>query len=109
MDEPGPEQEQALTRIVTVFSVSAGMVGVCLTAISLIVAVQNLSRFETMCDALLVADTMIFIVAATVSFVALRVHQRRNWRRWRVVAELAMLTGLVVMGAVCALLAFVLV
>jgi hypothetical protein len=110
MDAPRrPDPEQALTRTVTVFSVSAGMVGVCLTAISLIVAVQNLSEFETFCDLLLVADALAFIVAATASFVALRFHGGPAGDRWLLVAEVAMLIGLVLMGAVCALLAFVLI
>ena len=90
-------------------SVSAGMVGVCLTAISLIVAVQNLSEFETFCDLLLVADALAFIVAATASFVALRFHGRPAGERWLLVAEVSMLIGLVLMGSVCALLAFVLI
>jgi hypothetical protein len=85
------------------------MVGVCLTAISLIVAVQNLSEFETVCDLLLVVDALTFIVAATASFVAMRFHGRPSGDRWLFLAELAMLVGLVMMGAVCALLAFVLI
>lgn len=103
------EREQSFARIITVFSVSAGMVGVCLTAISLIVAVQNLAKYETICDALLVVDALVFVVASTSSFVAMRVHHREAWRRWLLIAELAMLMGLVLMGLVCAFLAFVLV
>jgi hypothetical protein len=52
------------THLLTVLSVSAGMVGVCLTAIGLIGVMKSLSRVETIVDDLLAISAMLFMVTA---------------------------------------------
>src|SRR4029078_914333 len=70
-------------HLLTVFSVSAAMVGVCLTAIGLIKGVENLSKFTTHCDdVLLVSDAAFFLAAGMCSFRALRLRFRGRWRSY---------------------------
>jgi hypothetical protein len=93
-------------HLLTVFSVSAAMVGVCLTAIGLIKAVENLSDFTTRCDdILLVADAVIFLTAGMCSFRALRLRFTGRWRMYSRAADVAIVLGMTIVVAACAVLA----
>ena len=70
-------QEQSFARLLTIFSVSSGMVGVCITTIGLILVVEKLSTYRTLCDFLLVVDSILFLSAAIFSWVSMRLHFRR--------------------------------
>ena len=61
---------------VDVFSVSAAMVGVCLTVIQLIQ--MNARQKTTLADDILAVDAMFFLVACLLAFIALR--SRRHSR-----------------------------
>jgi hypothetical protein len=89
---------------ITVFTVSAGMVGVCLTTIGLIQVIKNLSRFTTVCDTLLVLDALLFLISAISSYFALRLHFRWKWKVFMRVAELAISIGMALMVLICAIL-----
>jgi len=92
-------------HLLTVFSVSAAMVGVCLTAIGLIKAIENLSDFTTRCDdILLVADAVIFLTAGMCSFRALRMRFHGRWRLFMRAADVAIVLGILIMVAACAVL-----
>ena len=92
-------------HLLTVFSVSAAMVGVCLTAIGLIKAIENLSDFTTRCDdILLVADAVIFLTAGMCSFRALRLRFHGRWRLYSRAADVAIVLGMTLMVAACAVL-----
>src|SRR5277367_6221094 len=88
MSESPSDAEHAFTHTLTVFSVSAGMIGVCLTAIGLVKIVSQAKRVETVCDDLIVIDAMLFGVAALLGFRGLRrfirqqsspSHQLMDW------------------------------
>jgi hypothetical protein len=97
-------QEQSFARMLTVFSVASGMVGVCITAISLILVVEKLSAYQTLCDTLLVLDSFFFLGAALFSFAAMRLHFRRPWRAFMVVADVLVILGMICMVVVCGFL-----
>ena len=104
-----PEQrEHAFWMQITMFSVSTALVGVCLTTISMIVVVENLSGYSTLCDALLAVDALLFLFAALCSFISFRLQFRWRWRAFLVAAEIALLCGLSFMVVVCAILAWTL-
>jgi hypothetical protein len=104
-----PEQrEHAFRMQITMFSASTALVGVCVTTISLIVAIKNLSDYSTLCDALLAVDSLLFLFAAFCSFISFRLQFRWRWRALLLVAEIALLCGLSFMVVVCALLAWAL-
>jgi hypothetical protein len=97
------------THQITVFSVSAGMVGVCLTAVGLIAVLQGLSRYKTVCDDLLVVDMMVFLLASAFSYVAFRLEFRRPWRLFHVASDVMVLAGMFLMVVAAALLVWALV
>src|SRR5262245_5072715 len=81
----------------TVFSVSAAMVGVCLTGIGLIQVVQKLLEHATLADELLAADGAVFLTAMFCSFVSMRLRFRGPWRAFALVADVAVLAGMALM------------
>jgi hypothetical protein len=68
MSELPKVNEHAFTHMLTVFSVSAGMVGVCLTAIGLVKIVSNAKGIETLFDDLIAIDSILFGIAALLGF-----------------------------------------
>ena len=79
MGESQSGAEHAFTHTLTVFSVSAGIFGVCLTAIGLVKVVSEAKGVNTICDDLMAIDAMIFGVAALLGFRGLQrfVHRQR--------------------------------
>lgn len=67
----GPDHERRLNHLGTVFSVSSGMVGVCLTGIGLVKVVNQSASLDTLCDELIVLDAVLFSLAALMSYRAL--------------------------------------
>ncbi|MFO0953043.1 MAG: hypothetical protein U0835_18200 [Isosphaeraceae bacterium] len=104
-DDRSDERELHFARLLTVFSVSSGMVGVCITAIGLILVVERLSTYKTLSDLLLVFDAMLFLGAALFSFIAMRLHHTGRGRRFILMADAAVLCGIVGMVIVCGILA----
>jgi hypothetical protein len=68
MREPPSDAEYSFNHALTVFSVSAGMIGVCLTAIGLVKIVTKANGFDTLCDDLIAIDAMVFGLAALLGF-----------------------------------------
>ncbi len=58
-----------------IFTVSAGIVGVCLTVIGLIRVVITLRKTDTVADNLLAIDAFLFLLACLSSYLALRHSQ----------------------------------
>ena len=81
---------------VHIFSVSAAMVGVCLTGISLIRVIVQGAMLKTIADDLLALDSVIFLVCCIVSYCALRSRQTRRVNLEHM-ADLLFLLGLVLM------------
>src|SRR5271156_6572674 len=68
MHQSPPNAEHAFNHALTVFSVSAGMIGVCLTAIGLVKIVTQARGVDTLCDDLIAIDAMVFGLAALLGF-----------------------------------------
>jgi len=64
-----------------IFTVSAAMVGVCLTVIGLIRVVITFGKVDTLADDLLAGDAFLFLVACLLSYYALwsRSISRMHW------------------------------
>jgi hypothetical protein len=84
-EESPEEQARAEERLhshrLTLFSVSSGMVGVCLTAVGLIGVLKSLRRTESIIDELLTFDALVFLTATALYFALLRRRRRVN-HRW---------------------------
>jgi hypothetical protein len=73
-------EERLQTHLLTLLSVSSGMVGVCLTAIGLVGIIKSLDRIELVVDDLLALSALLFLVASALSFVGMRTRLAHTWR-----------------------------
>lgn len=101
--------ERAFTHQRTLFATATTMVGVCLTAIGLILVVERLSRVRTISRLVLAVDSLLFLAAAMISFMVMRSHVRGEWSRLHRVADVIMMLGLIGTVVVCLTLVFTLV
>jgi hypothetical protein len=101
-DKPPLEEDISIH----ILSVSAAMVGVCLTVIGLIRIVITLGKFDTIADNLLAVTSLIFLVACFCSYWALRTRGARRMHRLERIADAAFLLGLLLMVIVCGIVTF---
>ncbi len=69
------QEEHISTHI---FSASAGMIGVCLTVISLINVSHAVNKINTLGDDLTAIDALIFILACCLSYMAMKTKDRKR-------------------------------
>jgi hypothetical protein len=100
-------EDRAYTHLLTVLSVSSGMVGVCLTAIGLIGIIKSLNKVEVLVDDLLAVSTLMFMFAAVLSFLGLRSGVVRRWRHFERTLDLIFCLGLVLVVVATVLLTWV--
>ena len=84
-----------------IFTVSAAMVGVCLTVIGLIRIVITLQRNDTLADDLLAADSLLFLISCILSYVALRTRKVRRMHKVERIADTVFLAAILLMAGVC--------
>ena len=89
-----------------IFTVSAAMVGVCLTVIGLIRVLIALREIETIADDLLAADAILFLVACLLSYWAMRTRSLRRMHRVERFADGIFLFAMILMTAICGLIAY---
>ena len=89
-----------------ILSVSAAMVGVCLTVIGLIRIVITLGTLDTIADNLLAVASLIFLVSCFCSYWALRTRGTRRMHTLERTADTLFLLGLSLMVIVCGVIAF---
>ncbi len=106
MSELPTDTEHAFTHTLTVFSVSSGMIGVCLTAIGLVKVVSQAKRVETLCDDLIVIDAMVFGLAALLGFQGVRRFIRRQAPPAHQVMDGVFFIGLALTIVICGVFAW---
>lgn len=89
-----------------IFSVSAGMVGVCLTVIGLIRVVITLGKADTLADNLLAGDALLFLAACFLSYGAMRTRRFSRMKFWERSADTAFILAMTLMAAVCGFITF---
>jgi len=102
-------EERLYTHLIAVLSVSSGMVGVCLTAIGLIGIMKRLNRVETLVDELLAIGAVLFMIAAILSFLAMRTRLGKTWRGCVRTLDLLFCLGLVLVVVATLLLTWMVV
>jgi UDP-N-acetylmuramyl pentapeptide phosphotransferase/UDP-N-acetylglucosamine-1-phosphate transferase len=85
----------------TLFSVSAGMVGVCLTGVGLIGVVKSIRQMETTVDELLTVSALIFLISTALYFVTLRREDQAKWTLIDHVADAIFFLALTLLLAAC--------
>ena len=104
MEEGGNLNENEIS--IHIFSVSAGLIGVCLTVIGIFRAVTELKQFSSIGDNILALDALIFLCSCVISYFALRTNNKTRKRRIERVADYFFLSGLLLMAFVCILIAY---
>ena len=106
----GPSQEQREHDLTMhVFSISAAMVGVCLTAIGILRLVAAQTKVQTLGDELLAVDAVIFVLCCFLSFWSFKTKQFRYRQRLRIVVDSLFIAALFLMVSVCAIIAYALI
>ena len=107
---PDPSSEQREHELTMhVFSVSAAMVGVCLTAIGILRLVAAQTKAQTVGDDLPARDAIVFVVCSALAFWSFKTSQEKTRRRLRWVVDTLFLVGLSTMAFVCTVIAYALV
>lgn len=89
-----------------IFTVSATLVGVCLTVIGVLRFVGRLQALSSIADNILSIDAAFFLAATIVSYVALRTADDERRRKIERVADGVFLFALLLMTAVACLIAY---
>lgn len=92
-----------------IFTVSAQLVGICLTVLGLFRAIIRLRNSGRCGDALLAVDAVTFLGACIFSYASLHSRTQPRRRTLERVADVCFIGALVLMTAVCALVAWELV
>jgi len=110
MTPPLPEDETASETAARelsghIFSVSAGLVGVCLTVIGLF-RLFAATRARSWADNLLAMDALAFLFSCLLAYLALRARAAARRRRLERLADSVFLLGLAVMVLIGGLVAY---
>ena len=100
------EEKIAQEMSAHIFMVSAGLVGVCLTVLSLFRVVFRISKAHEYADGFIAFDALGFLVACVAAYLSLRSRSPVNSKRFHVVADWAFLMSLTFMVVVGGLIAY---
>jgi len=89
-----------------IFSVSAGLVGVCLTVIGLFRLFRQPGEVQSVADNLVAINAMLFLFACLFAYLALRSDRERRWQRLERVADALFLLGIFGMVLISGLVAY---
>ena len=89
-----------------IFSVSAALVGVCLTVISLFSISDALKRIQNIGDELIAFDAILFLVTCVLSYMAIRTKARKRRLILEKTADGLFLTALLIIVFVAVLIAW---
>jgi hypothetical protein len=91
---------------VHIFTVSAAMVGVCLTVIGLLRVVVSIRKADTIADDLLAGDAVIFLTSCLLAYWALRTRSVGRMHRVERFADAIFILALLLMVGVCCFITF---
>ncbi|HEY9194181.1 MAG TPA: hypothetical protein VIO81_15030 [Methyloversatilis sp.] len=106
MNRPPSHEQREHDFTMHVFSISAGMVGVCLTAIGIVRLITSQTRIETMGDELLAADAVLFVLCCFLSFWSFKTTGPTLRRTLRLVIDGLFMLALSIMVLVCTVIAY---
>jgi hypothetical protein len=106
MAKPGSNLRLEEDISIHIFTVSAGMVGVCLTVIGLLRVVITLRKADTVADNLLALDAILYLIACLSAYWALRTRSRRRMYLVERFADAVFVVALVLMVVICIFVTF---
>ena len=101
MIDPEPRSHLEEDLCIHIFTVSAAMVGVCLTVIGLLRVVIAMRRKDTIADDLLAVDAVLFLTSCLLSYWAMRRRSVQRMTRVERAADAIFIVALLLMVAVC--------
>jgi len=107
-DHFGEKQKVRLEEniCVHIFSVSAAMVGVCLTVIGIIQIVITSQGLTTLADDFLALDALLFLISCILSYWAMRMRRLNRMHQIERIADIVFITALVFMVFICITIAY---
>ena len=105
---PEPNFNRGLEKDISIhiFSVSAALVGVCLTVISVVRVVITATKINTVADDILAADALLFLTSCLLAYSAMRSRTEKRMRLVERAADTVFIIGLLLMAIVCALITY---
>ena len=91
-----------------IFTVSAGMVGVCLTVIGLVQIIIHSRKENTFADDLLVIDAILFLLSCLLSYWTLRKRNIKRLHKIEKVADVIFILALILMVVICGFIVYTL-
>src|SRR5262249_34171954 len=91
---------------VHIFTVSAAMVGVCLTVIGLMRIIVTIQKVDTLADDLLALNALVFLRGCCLSYWALRARRTVRLHGLERIADAGVLCGLAGMVGICGFITF---
>jgi len=90
-----------------IFTVSASLVGVCLTVIGIIRILIGTKAIDTFADDLLALDAFVFLCSCLLSYWSLRTRSKRRMHQVERIADALFIIGLLTMVVICGLIVYV--
>jgi len=92
--QPSSDDDRIYTHLLTLLSVSAALVGVCLTAVGLVSVIEALNKWEGWVDDLLAVGSLIFSLVTLLSFLGIRTRIRYTWPRYLLLMDILFCLGI---------------
>jgi len=109
MSEEQIEQELEVDLCLLIFSVSAALLGVCLTVLGIFKLLTQIKELQTYGDELLAIDAVLFLISCLLSYWALRTRRKRRMVGLEITADVLFLIALCLMALICGLITYALV
>jgi hypothetical protein len=109
MSEKQIEQEVEVDLCLLIFSVSAALLGVCLTVLGIFKLLTHIKELQTYGDELLAINAALFLFSCLLAYWALRARGRRRMRGLEILADVVFLVALCMMALICGLITYALV
>jgi hypothetical protein len=106
MSDPKPRTHLQEDLCIHIFTVSAAMVGVCLTVIGLLRVVITLRKADSVADDLLAADAVLFLVSCLSAYWAIRTRNTRRMHRLERFADAVFILALLFMVGICGFITY---
>ncbi|HET6420229.1 MAG TPA: hypothetical protein VFG19_08740 [Geobacteraceae bacterium] len=107
MNTQGPAKDYTETDLtIHIFSVSAALVGVCLTVIGLFQISHRLSHVKSFGEKLLAVDALIFLSSCLLAYFSLQMRRTCRQHSLERLAEEIFFAGLVMMAGICFLIVY---
>lgn len=106
MPDPTPRTPLQEDICIHIFTVSAAMVGVCLTVIGLLRVVITVRKADSIADDLLALDAVLFLISCLSSYWALRTRDSRRMHRLERFADGVFIVALVLMVGICGFITY---